>query len=195
MISHQKKIIFIHIPKTGGTSIEDALVDETSECKKDMWDERIRTTPLNHLTMQEMLAGEFIDLPTAKSYFKFCVVRNPWSRVVSEISYTPSLFAGDTFSEKVASLCEIKNHGNHMRPQVDFVRNQYGIEMDMIGRFESLEANFKRACTAIGLPSTIQLQHKNKSNHNEYQSYYDDQTRELVAVKYKEDIEAFGYHF
>jgi len=71
MISHEHKCIFIHIPHTGGTSIEHTLVGEN-------W---FRIDPgTKHLDCKQAKAiySKYWD-----SYFKFSVVRNPYDWVVA----------------------------------------------------------------------------------------------------------------
>jgi hypothetical protein len=46
---------------------------------------------------------------------------------------------------------------------------------------------------AIGLDA--ELPHLNASRRAAYQSYYDEETREIVAQWFREDIEVFGYRF
>ena len=86
MISHQHRFIFIHIPKTAGTSIEKALCDESCQLLPGEWDRtRVSHTPLNHLTLQELVDYSILTPAQFKTYFKFCFVRNPWDRLISEI--------------------------------------------------------------------------------------------------------------
>ena len=69
MISHKYKCIFIHIPKTGGTSIENALLGGKKQ-----------PTRIKHKRAKDYLK----QYPKEwKQYFKFTVIRNPWDWMVS----------------------------------------------------------------------------------------------------------------
>ena len=72
-IDHNKKIVFIHIPRTGGSTIKDAL---------GLYD-KIYKKGLHHLSA--------VDIPdVCKDYFKFAFVRNHWDRFVSLYFYNKS---------------------------------------------------------------------------------------------------------
>lgn len=58
------KVIFVHIPKTGGTSIRMSL--------KGM-----------HLLKQHRTMDEVPEWCDIDDYFKFTFVRNPWDRILS----------------------------------------------------------------------------------------------------------------
>ena len=97
MISHKHKFIFVHIPKNAGSSINHELkgmCEIFSEMKS-------KDIPLaygkhaNDKHMRKLLKNEYGD------YYKFCVVRNPWDRMVSIYWYElgKTIPEGWTFSK------------------------------------------------------------------------------------------------
>jgi hypothetical protein len=199
MISHKHRFIFIHIPKTAGTSIEEALRDESCQLLPGEWDHgRVHHTPLNHLTLQEVADYGMLTPAQLKSYFKFCFVRNPWDRLVSEIfcPWMSPWFKELPVDQRIRRACELATTtngiGNHLRLQQDFV-DADGLPMDFVGRFEHLDEDFDQLCRLLGIEAA--LPHRNRSAHRPYQEYYDEQTQALAAATYRRDIEAFQYQF
>ena len=180
--------IFIHINKTAGTSIGNA----------------IGLPVKHHQTAREVIAS--IGRDKWNKAYKFTLVRNPWDKVVSHYEYrrkrnkTEVATRGISFAEWV-----IKTYGQEkdpfyynnpkaFQPQVEWLKNDEGkIDIDFIGKFESINEDFVQIRNAIGLEA--ELPHLNASKRKGYQSYYDAETREIVAQWFHEDIEAFGYQF
>jgi len=65
--------------------------------------------------------------------------------------------------------------------------------LDFIGRFENLEEDFKKLCEHIGVD--LDLPHKGSTKRKAYAGYYDDETRQMVADMFSEDISQFEYTF
>ena len=93
IISHEKKFIFIHIPRTAGTGVSKSIC---SCMGVDNWREFIGE-PKSLIDDEPEGGGEWIgkkhiraiDLKNEvgeevwRSYFKFAFVRNPWDRAIS----------------------------------------------------------------------------------------------------------------
>jgi len=89
MISYKDKYLFIHIPRTGGTSIEEFLVHNSSPSSELVRDDAIER---DLLRFQHIHAGRAkkIFLQRKDNYtefFNFSFVRNPWERLVSVYYY------------------------------------------------------------------------------------------------------------
>jgi hypothetical protein len=199
MISHKYRFIFIHIPKTAGTSIEEALRDETCQLLPREWDHAcIPHTPLNHLTLRELADYGVLSPEQLRAYFKFCFVRNPWDRLISEVfcPWVAPQFKDLSVEQRIRWACELaattNGIGNHLRLQREFIDSD-GLQMDFVGRFERLAEDFDQVCQLLGIPAS--LLHLNRTDHCPYQEYYDQETRELAAATYRRDIAEFGYTF
>ena len=93
MISHKHKCIFVHIPKTAGTSIENVIWPLKSDrVVENLWMgivkpyyNKYQTGGLQHLTSNEIKREVGSDV--FNSYYKFSVIRNPWDIGVSQFVY------------------------------------------------------------------------------------------------------------
>jgi hypothetical protein len=106
-INHKDKIIFVHIPKTGGTSIAEVLnmFPKTGSHVKSL--PHLYGIDSNGLVLQSMpfcYYERYCSPEILKSYKKFTVVRNPYSRSVSE----HNMFRDYRFSDK-SLLNKLKN--------------------------------------------------------------------------------------
>lgn len=65
--------------------------------------------------------------------------------------------------------------------------------LDFVGRFEHMSEDFQTALDQIGVEA--HLPHRNKTSHRAYQSYYTDETAQLVEELYQIDVDTFDYQF
>lgn len=203
MINHRYKFIFLHIPRTGGTSIEKAL------CGKDWWQ---RHPPSKHLTAH---VAKKIYAPYWEDYFKFTFVRNPWDRMVSMLRYGKGrtvdniyeVYRNDKnlieFTEYFKTFNTIEYdtrffNDNQFQDFNSFKNSIYynivGSEMNFIGKFETLQEDFNQVCDLIGISNSL-LPHIQKSHHGHYSEYYSNDTRNLIQNRCQMEIENFSYSF
>ena len=184
---HIQPFVFVHINKTGGSSIQRAL-----------------GIPHDHLTALEKRAR--LGLRAWDRKFKFCIVRNPWDKVVSHFHYRvqtnqtglkdESVDFGDwvglTYRDRQAPYYDSPKF---FMPQTEWISREDGkIIVDFVGRFEHLDEDFKKICEKLGRKG-LSLPHDKKSNRGRYASYYTPETRDIVAEWFKADIDNFGYKF
>lgn len=173
---------------------------------------------LAHLTAAEYVDCKYLTPGEFNSYFRFSFVRNPWDRLVSEYRYR-NYAEKYSFKQFVLEGLPAKDPYSdayrHVMPQSDFIFDKNGQPLvDFIGRFETLQSDFDFVCQRLGIVNS-KLPFKNQSTTRtslrdrikglfsdiqnppriHYSSYYDDDSKELVAVQYASDIEAFGYQF
>jgi hypothetical protein len=79
--------------------------------------------------------------------------------------------------------------------QKSLVTDRHGDSIvDYVGKFESIEDDFKEVCKRVGVSAT--LPHINRTiGRKSYHEYYSPKSKELVDKHFKEDIEMFGYSF
>ena len=200
MISHKHKFIFVHIPKCGGTTIEKFFLDKDGvDCD---WS---RNAPLGSLSEESkkkyrLEPGQHAPFNSfqkefKEKYFSFTFARNPWSKMVSEWAYFYEQKDPITFKEFTQRMINPDHNNKHPYSGWHFKSQHiFSKGCKFIGRFESLQKDFNHACDKIKIPRQ-ELPHENKSKHKHYTDYYDNETREIVAEKYAEDIEYFGYKF
>lgn len=195
-----KTVLFIHVPKTGGTSVENALsklapMSMHSRGRKEnrlrMGGERQgRGIPLQHLHAAPLAAL----LDPALVDYAFLIVRNPVDRLISEYRHSRELGRPETlfgfsawlrFSLAVArQVPGFRN--NHFRPQSDFAC--FGAK---IFRFEDgLAASVKQVAADLGV-EVPPLSHDRPSQ--KFEVAVRDGDRSLIRQWYKTDFEMFGY--
>lgn len=185
----ERKCVFIHVPKTAGSSVSNAL----------------GIIGLSHLSINWF----------PESYFSFCFVRNPWDRVVSAFSYLSQ--GGSNLLDKFNSMIYLSKyqgqferfvkgelgendsavfHQMHFRPQYKYVCDKDGkIAVDFVGKYENLEEDFGKIHEELGFSVKNGLPRLNQSEHGHYKDYYTERTKEIVGNAYKKDIELFDYGF
>ena len=200
MISIAKHFLFIHIPKTAGTAIEETIEDDSCVCKRNQVDDKAISfkAPLNHLTLAQIVEGDFVPAQELKDYFKFTFVRNPWSRVISECfcPHIRLIFKDcNDIPERIQQICNYstEGYGGHCRRQTDFIRSE-SLSLDFIGRYENLAPDMDYVLQKIGYTDRMFNVMKNTWK-NQYREFYDDVTRKLVEETYGEEIEEFHYSF
>lgn len=190
--SLKHECIFIHIPKTAGTSILNVLSKRTEGRDHNDYLIYLRANPV-----------------IFHKYFKFTFVRNPYDRIVSSYEYLHNggnykrdryyyeLFRlkYDTF-EKFALdyLDSNKIHEELLfKPQYLFIYDHTGeCRVDYVGRYENIENDFNAILNKLNIHR--KLQHINSSKRKNYKQYYvNDEVKKKIQYLYKNDFELFNY--
>jgi Sulfotransferase family len=179
------QLIFVHIARTGGTSIEMALTGQ------DWWHISPETKHLSARQIHSQCGEE-----KWNDYFKFSIVRNPWDRVVSMFAtgwWMDDDRQGDAEAEFEHFIENLAPHPNEIYSSLMYseIINE---RLDMIIRYESLQEGFDKVCKSIGKPPMI-LGREESRERLHYSVYYNDRTRRKVAELFNKDIEDYRYVF
>ena len=202
MISFKHKFIFIHIPKTAGTSIvktlslysEDGVNDKgdikpSIELIKLAREKNIRINNYKHFTYNKykQLLGDRI-----KDFFIFSVIRTPYERIPSVYYY--SNITGVSLTSFIGAI----QNGVHIIPSIGIKQNMIdtfigGVEDIFLLRFENLNKDWKNLLDRLNLPY-LSLDYLNVGRRIDYNNLYRDSRLLLVMNKvFGEEIEKYGY--
>lgn len=213
MLSISKKFIFIHIPKTGGNSIQDYLIGFTEEEKtynfKDRYDENtfgiVSDIVDTHKHSPLYEYKQLLSMDIFSELFTFSVIRNPWERAISYY-FSPSRGGGIKWDKEefIKFLWHIKPVGYYLssKPKIIIKLKDHlkinslklGFSVNHIIRFEELQKGLKEVCDLIDVPYK-KIKHLNQSKRKHYSEYYDDELIEIIRKKYWEEIEWGNYIF
>jgi len=199
-------ILFIHIPKAGGSSVEKYLEKKYSiklnnsslygfpdeDFKKQH--KIISEYPLQHYT--------YNDIYDARDSFNvkfndakiFAVVRNPYARLISDLFFF-SLIKSTTDKNEIPRIIRryiVRNKENHSIPQCRYItdKNGYLIKNITILRMESLKEDMIR----YGYTDFNVFDNKNtRFSSDKYDEFLTPDVIKLVNFFYEEDFKYFDY--
>lgn len=194
-VSFKENLVFIHIPKTGGTHVESLLDMKESQ---PLWGYCHRKKYYKqHFTQNDVLDT----YPRLAGYTFFTIVRNPYTRLASVYNQKNSptsdpwlidFIGNDTFVDFLDKVRQVVLEGNykgdnssiHFKPMVDFF-NAGNCE---VVKYEEMHSVLKQKFNIETSSS-----HKISCYNNLYRS--NPGAKELIEVIYKKDLDTFGYKF
>lgn len=199
IISHRYRFIFVKTIKTAGTSIEVYLSPHCGE--QDI------LTPVqppvegheprnfgrfyNHFSAWGI--RHVIPPEVWRGYFKFCVERNPWDKMVSDFCMARHR-AG-----KELAFGDYLARGRFPRSWELYTDEQDSILVDRVLRWERLDEELGDVFGRLGVPWAGSLDVRAKSGYRppgrHYREWYEPEQRDHVARIFAKEIDAFGYEF
>jgi len=204
LYSFPSQILFTHISRTAGTSIQASMQTSIHMLKN------IGKNQHSPLCEARDELGELFE-PS----FKFAIVRNPWERLVSWYSFINLIsnkFNKNEKPEQKQNSLNKQDFDNYLKQALketclidgkerlamsqlhQLSDSQENLLTNDIGRFENLNDDFSRLLQKAQLKCPP-LKKVNQSNHLHYSRYYSEYGQQLVAESLKEDIDYFGYQF
>ena len=211
LISDDRRFLFVHIQKTAGSSLRQALHGALPD---------LRHLLGTHDTARQ--AREHLGARAYDGYFTAAFVRNPWDRLVSwytmiaqprprrpwwrlrhrepELRLWRYVRENSRSFEEFILRCtdeiqDVDGVKSFCRNQVEYISDEAGRRIvDFVGRYETLDEDARRLLGRLGLPD-VALPRVNVSRHRHYSTYYSDDLAEVVRQRYARDVAAFGYTF
>jgi hypothetical protein len=213
IISKARKYIFVHIPKTAGTSLtlaledraakDDIIIGDTPKAKRRK--KRLEELqPSGRLWKHSTLADidGIVSASELDEMFCFTLVRNPWDRAVSYYHW----LRAQSFSHPAVGLSKALRFSEFIRhkdteaafranPASRYMTDARGQERcAAYVRMEFLEQDLRVVEAHLGFALT--LGQVNTSNRSEnYRGYYDESLAAFLGELCAEDVTRFNYQF
>ncbi len=214
IISRGRRFIFVHIPKTGGTALaqaleahalaDDLLIGDTPKARRRK--RRLAGVQTRGRLWKHSRLGDIDGLVTPTEitgFFNFTLVRNPWDRVVSYYHWLQC----QSFAHPAVELArshDFSDFLNAPHTQATLGADSYGHYMrDATGvercsafvRLEHLDRDLAPVRAHLGLRLDDIPRRNASPRRRDYRSYYSTADAERVAILAAEDIARFGYRF
>lgn len=206
----RSKIYFVHIPKTGGTSIQSLFRSLDDQIENSGVD---RVSNISHLS-KHAKAHEIISVIGKHQWdqlFTFAIVRNPWDLVVSSYNWWQQIafesrkgmyetcmirrMSFDEFVESKYGRYFINEHIGSIQDWYEYNGNRIVSYVVKLGEIniavgEILDRlDLGKPCQSLSVPTL------NKSGRSEYQDYYTDRKKDMIFRRLEKVIHDFDYEF
>jgi hypothetical protein len=202
MLSLKHNFIFIHLPKTAGNSIQSNLQKYSEDdivCLNDLHDGVERFEIRNQFAgiHKHSSLGDYQKALQPELFRRLYIVstiRNPWERLIS-FYFSPhrrvSTWNRDEFIQLIGN---VKSLPALLSLEGTDKINQWYENANFIMRFENIEDDFRTLCGHLNITFSP-LNISNQSQRSHFRHYYDDELVDLIALKFKEEIEYGNYEF
>jgi Sulfotransferase family len=197
-------LLFIHIPKTGGTSVEKYLskkfniqLNEKSLYGVIPWEKKKKFN-LHAITFQHLILRKLMNL---KYYLGIkelpcilTIVRNPYERLISDLFYFNLIHKHSNQTQVYHVIKHFlafsKKYDNHPLPQHTFLLDERGqiSKTITILKTETLQKDMQN----FGFTDFDMQLNVNNSN-KEYYQYLSEKSIHLINYFYHKDFSFFGY--
>ncbi len=210
ILCHDPKFIFIHNPKTAGSSIRQKLIEVFSIeniCGHEQWHEDIKCEieGMKKHSTAPTIKKHFLKKWNWKDYYKFGFVRNPFDACISSYFYWQRrIEQNDTIrikaknrAKKIATWTLKEYIYRYGATQSNFFFSQSNkLLVDFIGKYENLQEDFNKIMSKITSKNQdYTLRHINKNKHKHYTNYFDKEDVKMFSERFAKDLELFNYKF
>lgn len=236
LVSHKYQFIFLKTIKTASSSVFDFFTPfclPAKKLKKENDDHYLKDKYIGfyktgivgnfeekiHAKKRHVSCSEVkkildnIDTKIWNTYFKFCVVRNPWDLCVSRFFWIEIALKKNDLTKNVRlkfkdmiekAYDTFKNKNKDKYFAIEKPEEIYKLDgkyiCDFHIKYENLKDDIKTVCEKCNienydLKNLLNLKSGIRDKSIHYSYYYNDYLKNIVAEIYKDDIEKFNYTF
>jgi len=189
MVNHEYKFVYVHPPKNAGTTIELMFNHKRKIQPHDMADTYKKLYP---------------------DYYYWITIRNSWDRLVSMFYYNTSMPKKMSFKEFCMDIVHPKGKsaephkegwehylGAHGQIYYCHIHNTNLFCIDYYVNTWCLDTQLPPLFDRLGINKNIlnNIPITNTTKHKDYRDEYDDDSKEACYLRYKQEIEHFGFTF
>ena len=199
-------VLFIHIPKTSGSSIENYFsykfniplnnnslfdaVDNELQMKENM----IINSSLQHITYNQIVKYSKVFNINFNNIKIITIVRNPYERIISDLFYFLKINV-NTSKEEVFDIIKeylVSNKcDNHNIPQHNFITDD---NKELIPNIHILKTeNLTSDMISLGYTDFNRFDHSNPNKNVNYYNYLNNKSIEIINDFYHFDFILFNY--
>ena len=195
-------VLFIHIPKTGGTVIENSIKKHANQTLYSGKTNTLLDSPYNNISLQHQVYTTLYEFKNRlhinfDNIKIFCVVRDPYDRIISDLFWYGLI---ETHFDSNQVYHVIKNNylhrtdlDNHNIPQYKFITDENGKLITNIKILKTETLNEENDELNIFLEFDVNIKQPNVNK--DYSKYLNNESISLINIFYKTDFELFNYTF
>ena len=196
----EPNILFVHIPKTGGTVFESKLKKKYRQTIYSGHNNNTLPQPFNkkslqhqnYTTLYEYRDKLNIDFNNIKV---FAIVRNPYDRVISDLIWHRIFKKQHTQSDVYKLICKYVKGKNvkdgHNLPQYKYVTNKRDRLIPSIKIFKT--ENLNKQNNNLNKQLGVNINIKRKGVNKDYSKYLNADSIKLINKVYAKDFILFNY--
>lgn len=186
------KCIYVHIPKTAGTSVSFSLFGNLA------W---------GHHKIRDY--EKIFTRRTINHYLKFAFVRHPQTRLYSAFSFLKKGGSTSKDSNWARKNLDMYNDFDsfvqlwvnetnifdyvHFIPQYQFlIDSEDKMRIDFIGKFEQLESDYEKICRKLNINAKLMRKNITKETVGK-QMVVSNKSEDIIRDVYRKDFEVFNY--
>tara|TARA_R110002020_G_scaffold93344_2_gene225245 strand:- start:26490 stop:27137 length:648 start_codon:yes stop_codon:yes gene_type:complete len=193
VVSRQHKVLYLHIAKTGGSSIVQLL-------KNNGMDDIVLS---NKRGIYEEKVDYFKDVVAHwDEYYKFTFVRNKFDLLISLYNYDRQLNGKYSLPNDITFEQFLKEQVGVREGLYTELIDQYYLThtndkcmFNFIGQFDTYSDDLNKVCSQLGIVNTQERTNVGNYDRSKKREYYTEELKQLVKEKFPKEIEKFDWWY